>query len=155
MSTAAQALPTQTFQVTASVVAGCVVTGASNGVWGTLNFGQWSAIDTRPVSASFVASSALQLACTPGTTLNMAINGGSHFTTTRNLKIASNSERVAYRLYREANHNASSEIGVNQSVGISYGDANHITLPIYGLLQLSGPTRAGVYSDTLTVTLSW
>ncbi|MEI2684797.1 spore coat protein U domain-containing protein, partial [Erwinia aphidicola] len=44
---------------------------------------------------------------------------------------------------------------VNQNVALTYSNANNITLPIYGQLQLSGVNRAGTYSDTLTVTLSW
>ena len=44
---------------------------------------------------------------------------------------------------------------MNQNVALTYSNANNITLPIYGLLQLSGVNRAGTYSDTLTVTLSW
>ncbi|MEI2684792.1 hypothetical protein V8N49_24715, partial [Erwinia aphidicola] len=35
----AVSLPTQTFQVTASIVNGCVVSGTNTGVFGTLDFG--------------------------------------------------------------------------------------------------------------------
>ncbi|PKH25368.1 fimbrial protein [Enterobacterales bacterium CwR94] len=153
VSQAAWALPTQTFQVTASIVAGCVVSGTSPGVFGTLNFGSWSGVETRTVNASFVQNSGLTLACTPGTTLNMSINGGTNYTSTRNLKVANNTNLVAYRLYNSASY--TTEIPVNQNVGITYSNANNIVLPIYGRLQLTGPTRAGTYTDTLTVTLSW
>ncbi len=151
----ALALPTQTFQVSASVVAGCVISGTNTGVFGTLDFGTRSGVATTSATASFVQNSTINLACTPGTTLNMSINGGSNYTTTRNLKLANFSNVVAYRIFTSSSYSAASEIPVNQNVALSFSNANNITLPIYGLLQLSGVNRAGTYTDTLTVTLGW
>lgn len=148
-------LPTQTFQVNATVVNGCLVSGSNTGVFGSLDFGTQPGVGSRSVSASYVQSSTINLACTPGTTLNMSINGGGNYGTSRNLKIANNSDLVAYTLYTSATHSAASAIPVNQNVALTYSNANNITLPLYGLLQLSGVNRAGTYSDTLTVTLSW
>ncbi|MGX9374141.1 Csu type fimbrial protein [Pantoea ananatis] len=142
-----------TFQVSASIVAGCVVSGTNAGIFGTLNFGTQSGLATNSVSASYVQSSTINLACTPGTTLSMTINGGSNYTSTRNLKLANNTNTVPYYLYSNAAR--TTPIPVNTAVPLSYSNANNITLPIYGSLQLPGPTRAGVYSDTLSVTLTW
>ncbi|RRZ96929.1 SCPU domain-containing protein [Erwinia sp. 198] len=151
----ARALPTQTFQVTASVVNGCVISGTNTGVFGTLNFGTRPGVGSASASASFVQSSTITLACTPGTALSMSVNGGSNYSSTRNLKIANNTDLVAYALYTSASASAASAIPVNQNVALTYSNANNITLPIYGRLQTSGVRRAGTYSDTLTVTLSW
>lgn len=151
----AWALPTQTFQVTASIVNGCVISGTNTGVFGTLNFGTQPGVGSVSASASYVQSSTITLACTPGTTLNMSINGGANYSSSRNLKIANNTDLVAYSLYTSATHSAASAIPVNQNVALTYSNANNITLPIYGLLQMNGVRRAGTYSDTLTVTLSW
>lgn len=142
-----------TFQVSASIVAGCVVSGTNTGIFGTLNFGTQSGLATNSLSASYVQSSTINLACTPGTTLSMTINGGSNYTSTRNLKLANNTNTVPYYLYSNAAR--TTPIPVNTAVPLSYSNANNITLPIYGSLQLPGPTRAGVYSDTLSVTLTW
>ncbi|WP_312758564.1 spore coat U domain-containing protein [Pantoea brenneri] len=152
-SVSAWSLPTSTFQVTASIVAGCVISGTNTGVFGTLNFGSQSGVATSVVSASYVQSTTLNLACTPGTTLSMSINQGNNYTTTRNLKLPNFSNTVPYTLYSNASR--TTVIPVNQAVPLSYSNANNITLPIYGQLQLPGNARAGVYSDTLTVTLSW
>ena len=148
-------LPTHTLQVSASVVNGCVISGTNTGVFGTLDFGTQPGVGSTSASASFVQSSTINLACTPGTTLNMSINGGSNYGSSRNLKVANNTNLVAYTLYTNASHSATSAIPVNQNVALTYTNANNITLPIYGVLQLSGVNRAGTYSDTLTVTLSW
>lgn len=155
VSAGSAALPTQTFQVTASIVNGCVISGTNTSLFGTLDFGSHPGVGSRSVSASYVQNSTLNLACTPGTTLSMSIDGGSNYTTTRNLRVTNNSNLVSYTLYSSATHSATSAIPVNQNVALSYSNANTITLPIFGLLQLSGVNRAGTYSDTLRVTLSW
>ncbi|MEM6161519.1 spore coat U domain-containing protein [Erwinia sp. P6884] len=149
------ALPTKPFQVTASIVNGCVISGTNTSVFGALDFGSYPGVGDRSVTAGFVQNATLNLACTPGTTLSMSIDGGSNYTTTRNLRVANNSNLVGYTLYSSATYSATSAIPVNQNVALSYSNANNITLPLYGLLQLSGVNRAGTYSDTLRVTLSW
>jgi spore coat protein U-like protein len=149
----AWSLPGSTFQVTASIVAGCVISGTNTGVFGTLDFGTQSGVATSTVNASFVQSTSINLACTPGTTLSMSINQGSNFTTTRNLKLPNFTNTVPYTLFSNASR--TTVIPVNQAVSLSYSNTNNITLPIYGQLQLPGTARAGVYTDTLTVTLSW
>lgn len=149
----AWSLPGSTFQVTASIVAGCVISGTNTGVFGTLDFGTQSGVATSTVNASFVQSTSINLACTPGTTLSMSINQGSNFTTSRNLKLPNFTNTVPYTLFSNASR--TTVIPVNQAVSLSYSNANNITLPIYGQLQLPGTARAGVYTDTLTVTLSW
>ncbi|MEN5017833.1 spore coat U domain-containing protein [Erwinia sp. Eh17-17] len=146
-------LPTVDFAVTASIVNGCVITGSGPGVFGTLDFGTQPGVGTTTANAAYVQSSGIVLACTPGTTLNMRIDGGSNYTTTRNLRVAGNTNLVAYRLYSNAARTIA--IPVSQDVAVTLGNANNITLPIYGQLQLSGVNRAGTYSDTLNVTLSW
>ncbi len=149
----ASALPTATFQVSAAVVAGCVISGTNTSVFGTLDFGSQSGVATSTISTSYQQSASLNLACTPGTTLSMSINGGSNYTTTRNLKHVSSADTIAYRLY--SNAALTTAIPLNSAVALSYSNASNITLPIYGQLTLPGPARAGTYTDTLTVTLSW
>ncbi len=149
------ALPAKTFQVNASVVAGCVITNNESDVMGLLDFGTQSATKNQAIDTSLVQNSAFTLSCTPGTTLNMAINGGSNYNTTRNLKHTGENQLVAYRLYSHPSYRAASEIFVNQSIALNYNNPNNITLPIYGRLQLNGSSRAGNYIDTLMVTLSW
>ncbi|MDL4914000.1 MAG: spore coat U domain-containing protein [Enterobacterales bacterium endosymbiont of Blomia tropicalis] len=142
-----------TFQVSASIVAGCVISGTTTGEFGTLDFGTQPGVATNSVSASYVQSSTLKLACTPGTALSMSLNGGNNYTSTRNMKLTNSTSTVPYYLYTNAAH--TNAIPVGQAVALTYDDANNIILPIYGLLQLPGPTRAGLYTDTLTVTLTW
>lgn len=150
-----QAITTQTFQVNASIVRGCSVVSGTGGELGTLNFGSHSGVTRGVVSTQFVPHTALSLACTPGVALSMSINGGQHYASVRNMQRAEGTERVSYRLYSSSSLAANSEIGVNQTVAVPVSDASTIALTLFGVAQLTGLSPAGVYSDQLTVTLSW
>lgn len=152
---AAVGVTQQSFQVNATITPGCAVTSGSGGVYGTLNFGSHTGVETSRVTTSFVPNASLSLACTPGVAVTMSIDGGQHYLTTRNLQRSGGVENVPYRLYSSSSLNASSEIGVNQAVRLPITDSNNITLPLYGAAQLTGLSPAGTYSDQLTVTLSW
>ncbi len=150
------AVTTQSFQVSATIAAGCSVTTGTGGVMGSLNFGTHTGVESSRVSTSFVPSSSLLLACTPGVALSMSINGGQNYgSSVRNMVRGGGTERVPYRLYTSSSLNAASEIGVNQAVSITYSNSNNISLPLFGAAQLTGFSPAGSYTDTLTVTLSW
>lgn len=146
---------TQTFTVSAQIVAGCGVAGggpASGLNFGTLDFGAHPAVATGQVSAA-VGGGALQIECSPGSTLKMTIDGGANASagnTQRNL--ASGGARVAYRLYSDPARTQAIAVGQAVSLPVS----GTITLPIYGALTLpGGGAPAGTYTDTAQVTLSY
>ena len=64
-----------TLQVSASIVAGCVISNPG-GLYGNLNFGTYAALSTAPVSVALTGGVTLQ--CTPGVTLSMTVDGGLH-----------------------------------------------------------------------------
>lgn len=155
LSSSAWAITTQTFEVTAKIVAGCSVTTGTGGALGVLNFGTRSGVATGQVSTQFVPNAALSLACTPNTPLSMKINGGGNYTTVRNLLRSGGTQQLPYRLYSSSSLAANTEIARDGVVSIAYTDSNNITLPLYGVVQLSGFSPAGSYTDQLTVTLTW
>ncbi|CNE29029.1 spore coat U domain-containing protein [Yersinia nurmii] len=146
------ALPTQSFQVGAIIANGCLISGTNTGVFGQINFGTYPGTSTAQVNGTYTQSSTITLACTPNTLLNMSINGGANYTSTRNLKVSGQSYLVPYSLY---NSTTNAAIPINSNVAVSFSNANNITLPIYGLLTLNGNNYSGLYTDTLTVTLTW
>lgn len=146
------ALPTQTFQVSANIVAGCLVQGSNTGVFGAINFGTHPGTSTAPVTASYVQNATITLMCTPGTNLQMSIDGGANYSAGRNLKRNGNTNLVPYNIYNSATNIA---IPVNQAVPVTFANANNIVLPLYGQLTLNGHSYVGNYADSLTVTLSW
>lgn len=143
------AVPSTTFEVNASIVAGCLV--GAVGSYGNLTYGTYSALSTSTVSTALAGSVVLQ--CTPGVTLTMSVDGGKNNSSGRHLKLNSGTAQVAYQLFSDAG--MSQALGVNQSVNVAYSNANNITLPIYGRVVLPGNQPAGTYSDVLQVQLTF
>ncbi|MGE8065853.1 Csu type fimbrial protein [Pseudomonas sp. NPDC089569] len=140
----------QSFQVSATVTAGCLVVGGGSN-YGSLAFGSRSALATGTVQVALTGG--VQLQCTPGVTLNMTVDGGQYNSGGRYMQLSTGSNRVAYQLFRDAAFSQS--LGIGQSVAVAYSDANNISLPIYGQVQLPGNQPGGTYSDVLQVQLSW
>ncbi|CAM8057219.1 MULTISPECIES: spore coat U domain-containing protein [Enterobacter] len=155
MIPAAVAVTSQSFKVSATIVPGCAVATGSGGLLGTLDFGTHTGVESAPVSTSFVPNGALSIACTPGVTLSMSINGGQNYSSVRRMKRTDGADLVGYRLYSSSSLAANSEIGLNQAIPVTYTDSNNIALPLFGVALLTGFSPAGTYSDQLTVTLSW
>ena len=150
------AVPTTgVFTVSAQIVAGCGVAGGGTAGldFGKLDFGAHPAVATGNVSAA-TAGSALQIECSPGSTLKMVIDGGiqpSAGNTQRNLQ-GPGGVQVAYRLYADAAHTQA--IGIGQAISIPVSGV--ASLPIYGALTLpGGAAPAGTYTDVAQVTLSY
>ena len=146
---------TKTFAVGATITPGCSVTSGSGGVLGTLNFGTHTGAESGQISTSFVPHASFSLACTPGVTLSMNIDRGLYSTTVRNMQRSGGTQQVPYRLYSSSSLAANSEIGLNQSVPVSFTDANNIALTLFAAAQLTALSTAGTYTDQLAVTLSW
>jgi spore coat protein U-like protein len=146
----AHAATTATVQVSASIVAGCVVT-STGGLYGTLNFGTYSALSTAAVSVALAGGVTLQ--CTPGVSVSMVVDGGLHNASGRHLKVGSGTAQIAYQLFQDAAH--SQNLGIAQSVNVPYTNASAIRLPIFGYVLLPGNQPVGTYSDTLQVQLSY
>lgn len=149
------------FQVSAVIEAGCSVDGfgsAGNaGTIGTLDFGEDSGLSTAVHTAVLVGNQVITLRCTPGVTLSMAIDGGQHGAGgIRNLQMGEEmADRLQYRLYADASFNQEIGIGQSRSIAITGAAMNDVELPVFGRLVLPGAQSAGVYTDTLIITLDW
>jgi len=146
------AATTSSFAVTAQIVAGCLVVGAGSN-YGTLDYGSQSALSSGALGTS-LGGSAVTFQCTPGVALNMSVDGGQNSAGgTRNLKRSGGNQVLAYQLYQDAAY--SQNLGIGQSVAVSYSDPTAIRLPVYGRVQLTGTLPAGTYTDVVQVTVSW
>ncbi|MFJ3368123.1 spore coat U domain-containing protein [Pseudomonas sp. NPDC086251] len=144
------AVTSQSFQVSANVTPGCLVSGGVSH-YGTLDFGSHPAVTTDTVNIAL--SGGLQLQCTSGVTLTLLVDGGQHNTSGRHLQLGTSANRVSYQLFRDVG--LSQTLGIGQSVAVTYSDANNIRLPIYAQVQLPGDQPVGIYRDVLLVQLSW
>lgn len=145
------AVLTSTFQVSASIIAGCLVVGGAS-TYGNLNFGSASALSSSALTAA-LSGTTVTLQCTPGVSLNMAIDGGQNNNGARNLKRSGGPQLLSYQLFSDAGF--SQALGIGQAVAVSYSDPTAIKLPVYARTQPSGVLAAGSYTDVLQVTLSW
>ncbi|MDF0730938.1 spore coat U domain-containing protein [Pseudomonas entomophila] len=146
------AATTSTFQVSATIAAGCLVVGGVT-QYGLLDFGTRSALSTAALSTS-LGGTTVTFQCTPGVVLSMSLDGGQNSAAgTRNLKRSGGTQLLAYQLFRDAGLTQSLGIGAN--VAVSYSDPTAIKLPVYGRTQLTGALPAGTYTDVVQVTVTW
>ena len=136
---------TATIAVSATVVAGCTVTG------GVLAFGNYTGLSTAPSDQSTTIS----VACTQGTSATIALDYGLTASgTTRRLTSALNF--LTYELYKDA---ARTEVWHTTGAGLmSIGPAASI-LPVdytvHGRLTGAQSAPTGVYADTVIVTVTF
>lgn len=146
------AATTSSFQVTAQIVAGCLVVGGVTS-YRTLDYGSQSALATGTLGTS-LGGTTVTFQCTPGVALSMSVDGGQNSASgTRNLKRTGGTQVLAYQLYRDAAYSQS--LGIGQSVAVGYTDPTAIKLPVYGRVQLTGTMPAGTYTDVVQVTVTW
>jgi spore coat protein U-like protein len=152
LATPLGAATSSTFLVSAKVVAGCLVVGGVSN-YGTLDYGSQSALATGSLVTS-LSGTTVTFQCTPGVTLKMSLDGGQNSASdTRHLKRTGGTQVLAYQLYQDAAY--SQNLGIGQSVEVSYSDPTAIKLPVYGRVQLTGTSPAGTYTDVVQVTVTW
>lgn len=146
------AATTSTFQVSATITAGCLVVGGVT-QYGVLDYGVSSALSTAALSTS-LGGTTVTFQCTPGVALSMSLDGGQNSAAgTRNLKRSGGAQLLAYQLFRDAA--LTQGLGIGANVTVSYSDPTAIKLPIYGRAQLTGTVPAGTYTDSVQVTVTW
>ncbi len=150
---------TATLSVNATIVRGCLVSGATGQVtgvnFGTIDFGTHSAVRTGSetrLSGSGAGGQAL-IQCTPGTAVQVAADAGQNAQGSQR-RLSNNAG--AYVPYALALATAPATALVpNVPAGLTLGSSaaalllqGTATFPGFGL-------PAGVYTDTVQVTLSW
>jgi len=140
-----------TFQVSATIINSCTVTGT------TLNFG--SAIDPLATSAPVDASSALTLTCTNTTPYTVALSagvnaGGASNFGSRVMKSGGNT--LAYQIYLDpARSNVWGDGSAGSGTVTGTGTGNAQTINVYGRIASLAHVVPGAYSDTVTLTISY
>ena len=145
------------FQLSARVEPGCLVNGGPPdtdlGVLGTLDFGVHPSLSTDTVQATLLRQAGIVLACTPGTPVVLRVDGGQHFDGSRRMRRDATTV-LPYRLYRQPG--CVDEIPVGTDIAIDTTSApDDIAIPLHGCATLPGNAAAGIYQDTLIVTLAW
>ncbi|KAB0496439.1 Csu type fimbrial protein [Pseudomonas vancouverensis] len=143
------------------IIAACEVTNGASpdspiSDVGTLDFGQHGPTWNTPLKSSLSeeGSGKLNVACNPSVTgFTVSINGGTHGDgNTR--RLSNGSQTIPYQLFVDASGSQSYSIGQQHNFAVS--SAAKVPIPVFGAVVAN--TRAlpaGVYTDTLTVTLDW
>ncbi|MFJ2712383.1 spore coat U domain-containing protein [Pseudomonas sp. NPDC087346] len=143
------------------LIAACEVTNGANpgspvSDFGTLDFGQQGPTWNAPIKASLDndSSGKLNVACNPSVTgFTVTINGGAHGDgTTR--RLSNGRQTIPYQLFLDASGRQSYSIGQTHNFAVTSGA--QIPIPVFGsVVANTRAVPAGVYTDTLTVTLDW
>jgi spore coat protein U-like protein len=96
----------------------------------------------------------------PSQSMQVAISistGGSGTFNTRQMKSATNSERLNYNLYTDPSCSAiwGDGSGGTSTVAARVSRQSSLTAPVYGTIPARQNLSAGNYSDTLVVTVTW
>lgn len=150
----------ETFQVNATIEQGCVFgSGGDSTVTdlGTIDFGTLAAIDTVIDASSSASAGSIVLTCTPGMSLTISIDYGQNNGSSSARYLALDDATLAYQLYQDA---ARATVWGSSAEGlamiISSFPSTTTTYPVYARLHaVSSLPPAGIYSDTVTVTLSY
>lgn len=145
---------TCTIEVSATIAKGCVISQLAETVdFGTLDFGLYHQSDSGIKAASLVQDTVVEVRCTPGTELELSIDGGEYYQETHRLKHRSMDEYINYQLYKDSERQQ--RLTVNTPVKIELGSDGRLVLPLFGAADLSSGMRAGVYQDTVKILISY
>ena len=140
-----------TFQVTATIISSCTVSGT------TLNFG--NAIDPLAAATPLDATSTLSVTCSNTTPYTVSLNAGSNAGGASNFSaraMKSGSRSLAYQLYLDTGRATVWGDGTATSSTLAgTGTGSVQTLNIYGRLPSLANVVPGAYSDTVTVTITY
>jgi spore coat protein U-like protein len=134
--------------VSASVSNACRITLATD-----LNFG-----NTDSLKASLYQTSAIMVRCPVGTEWRLGLSNGNHPEgTTRRMLSSASGQYVTYELYRDSVHTErwGNTVGTDTASGAGEGESTPITRTIYGRVPAQPTAAPGLYSDTVTVTLTY
>jgi spore coat protein U-like protein len=152
--------PALSFTVSATITGGCAfgstpASPVSN--LGTLNFGSLSSIPGNIDIASSSGAGSVVVTCTPGTAVSIAMDYGLHggSSTQRYLANSAGTATLAYQLYQDSAHSKVWGSGA-LAMSVAAFPATTQTYNVYGRLFAVGTLPgAGIYSDTVTVTLTY
>jgi spore coat protein U-like protein len=146
-----------------TIIASCEVTngattppGSPVSDIGLLDFGAQGPTWTSPINANLsdAGNGKLEVSCNSSVTgFTVTIDGGTHGDgTTR--RLSNGTQTIPYRLFLDASGGDSYSIGQQRNFAVTSGA--QIPIPVFGsVVANTSAVPAGVYTDTLTVTLDW
>jgi spore coat protein U-like protein len=149
---AAATTTTQTFSVTMTIVAQCVIRSTA-----TLNFGSTlGVLGGTSGTDNNDATTAVAVQCTNTTPYNIGLDAGANGgTTTTRLMKGSGSPTVQYKLFQDAGHTVNWGNTVGSDTSSQTGNGASQSYTIYGRIPPQTTPAADTYTDTITVTVTY
>jgi spore coat protein U-like protein len=149
------------FLVKAAIVNGCILGsgGADVTTFGSINFGQVSLLPSNVDVTSTTGAGSILLQCTPGTSLTIGLNSGLNTSSIATGRLLiKGAETLRYQLYQDAGTTIwgnGTNGGTVKSLTFPAGTAT-VAYPVFARLFAVTPMpSAGIYSDTVTVTITY
>ena len=134
-----------TFTINATIPANCLVATQN------IDFGPKGVLD-----ANVDATGQVTVTCTPSTAYTVSLNGGTTGGTPTNRKMSKGAERVTYGLYKDlARSQPWGDAGTPGSTVAGTGTGTAQALTVYGRVSPQATPSAGVYTDTVVVTITY
>jgi spore coat protein U-like protein len=140
------ATATTTFNVQMTIAASCIINSAS-----TLNFGS-----SGVIAANVDQTSTLQVQCTNTTPYTISLDAGTGTgATVAARKMTNGANTITYSLYSDAGRTTvwGNTIGTNTVAGTGNGASQPYT--VYGRVPPQTTPAAALYTDTITVTVTY
>lgn len=147
-SAMASSTTTGSLAVSATVLKSCVIGS------GTLAFGNYD----PTANSALQTSTTVTLTCTPGTSYDIGMNAGAGSGATVSLRQLTNSSNtIGYQLFRDSGYsqNWGNTVGTDTLHGTSSGTLLTNTVTVYGQMPAGEAAVIGVYSDTVTMTVTY
>lgn len=142
--------------VQATVVAGCIIGDTTPGStnYGTIDFGNITGLSSNVDVTTNYGTGSVVIDCTPGIPVQIALNSGLNSVSTSTRLLKNGANVLGYQLYQNPGRTILWGTGTDALTFTSLPTASQT--PIYARLnsQIGFPV-AGVYTDTVTATISW
>lgn len=154
-NTAVAATKTATISITTTILPACEAGSTTSGIttFGSFNFGTYSNLDQNIAVSGQANTGAIRVKCVAGVAYKVVMGAGNSGNVSQRYMMNSlTSLRINYNLYTDAAH-----LTIwNNLVGVSkVATGLDEWLPVYGMVPPQTTPLAGVYSDTVLVTVSW
>lgn len=145
-----------TIGVSATLLPACEAgtTTSGNTSFGTLNFGNYASLTSAINATSAQLAGSIRVKCVNGLAYKIVMDGGSSgvVTARRMVNTTNSAVSLQYNLYTTA---ARTTVWDNTTGVSNTGNGADQWATVYGRVPAQATPAAGVYQDTVNVTVSW
>ena len=143
------------FKVQAIIESGCKLSNVEQ----LLDFGRHPVAGQQLKGSVINTAQSWNIRCTARLPVKVTLSGGDHFlNNSRRMKHAQQNEFVSYQLYQDSNLQREYASGNTYTLTPTTVSNSLLNFSVYGLVDLNNnnqPRSAGLYKDTVAITITW